>query len=41
MEVEILCHYKQINNYLITKLIPLLLEKKDSRQNSQFQVMSD
>lgn len=39
MEVKILCHDKQIINYLITRQILLLLEENVSIQSSQFHVM--
>lgn len=40
MEVDILCHDKQIKNYLIAGQILLRLEKNVSIQLSQFQVVS-
>lgn len=39
MEVKILCHDKQIINYLITRQILLLLEENVSIQSFQFHVM--
>lgn len=40
MEVDILCHDKQIKNYLIAGQILLRLDKNVGIQLSQFQVMS-